>query len=65
MSFIVACLNSPKNLDEKERYRADLKTIESVRTIPMSPEVEKILRHYILKWGLRNVQFLFLNRLYK
>lgn len=35
------------NLDEKERYRADLKTKESVRTIPMSPEVEKILRHYI------------------
>ncbi len=35
------------NLDEKERYRADLKTKESVRTIPMSSEVEKILRHYI------------------
>ena len=35
------------NLDEKERYRADLKTKESVRTIPMSPEVEKVLRHYI------------------
>ncbi|CNI75273.1 TPA: site-specific integrase [Streptococcus agalactiae] len=35
------------NLNEKERYRADLKTKESVRTIPMSPEVEKILRHYI------------------
>ena len=26
------------NLDEKERYRADLKTKESVRTIPMSSE---------------------------
>lgn len=35
------------NLDEKERYRADLKTKESVRTIPMSPEVKKVLRHYI------------------
>ena len=35
------------NLDEKERYRADLKTKESVRTIPMSSEVEKILRHHI------------------
>ena len=34
-------------LEEKERYRADLKTRESVRTIPMSPEVEKIFLHYI------------------
>ena len=34
------------NLDEKERYRADLKTKESVRTIPMSPEVENFATLY-------------------
>ena len=33
--------------DEKERYRAILKTKESVRTIPMSPKVEEILLKYI------------------
>lgn len=33
--------------DEKERYRAILKTKESVRTIPMSPKVEAILLKYI------------------
>ena len=33
--------------DEKERYRAILKTKESVRTIPMSPKVEQILLKYI------------------
>lgn len=33
--------------DEKERYRAILKTKESVRTIPMSPKVEAILMKYI------------------
>lgn len=35
------------NLEEKERYRADLKTKESVRTIPMSAEVERVFQHYI------------------
>lgn len=35
------------NLEEKERYREDLKTVESIRVIPMTPEVEKILRKYI------------------
>lgn len=33
--------------NEKERYRAILKTKESVRTIPMSQKVEKILLKYI------------------
>lgn len=33
--------------DEKERYRAILKTKESIRTIPMLPKVEQILLKYI------------------
>jgi|GEM_PF-443984 site-specific recombinase, phage integrase family len=35
------------NLAEKEKYRSDLKTVESVRVIPMVPEVEKILLRYV------------------
>lgn len=34
-------------LPEKERYRSDLKTDESIRTIVMSPKVEEILKKHI------------------
>lgn len=33
--------------DEKERYRDDLKTTESVREIPLTPKVEALLKKYI------------------
>ncbi|WP_449453482.1 tyrosine-type recombinase/integrase [Streptococcus suis] len=33
--------------DEKERYRADLKTVESIRVLSMTPRIEEILTKYI------------------
>ncbi|GAB2023049.1 site-specific integrase [Pseudolactococcus yaeyamensis] len=33
--------------DEKERFRDDLKTTDSIREIPLTPKVEKIFKKYI------------------